>query len=137
MMVAPSLSVLSLGEQVARGLGQSSRAVRLLSSIVVLVLAGGAVAVAGPIGFVGLIVPHAVRALVGLDCRLVIPGSALGGAILMLAADLGAHWATAPLRTPVPVGVVTAMLGVPCFLYLAGCRPISVGTGLRRKSPQP
>ncbi len=101
--LAPSLSVLSLGEHVARSLGQRSQAIKFFASSTVLVLAGAAVAVAGPIGFVGLIVPHAVRAMVGLDYRLVIPGSAVGGAILLLAADLGAHWATTPLRTSVPV----------------------------------
>jgi iron complex transport system permease protein len=93
------------------------------------VLAGGAVAVAGPVGFIGLMVPHVVRALVGLDHRLVIPGSALCGSILMLAADLGAHWATTPFRAPVPVGVVTALLGVPFFLYLACQRPVRTRGG--------
>jgi iron complex transport system permease protein len=121
LALAPTLSVLMLGEHVARGLGQRTRLTKLMASAVVLILAGGAVAIAGPVGFIGLMVPHIVRSLVGLDHRLVIPGSFLCGSILMLAADLGAHWATTPLRAPVPVGVVTAIMGVPFFLYLA-CR---------------
>ena len=123
LALAPTLSVLMLGEHVARGLGQRTRLTKFLSATIVLVLAGGAVAVAGPVGFIGLMVPHVVRALVGLDHRIVIPGSALCGSILMLAADLGAHLATTPYRAPVPVGVVTALLGVPFFLYLACRRP--------------
>ncbi|HEX5470955.1 MAG TPA: iron ABC transporter permease [Lacipirellulaceae bacterium] len=119
--LTPSLSVFMLGENVARGLGQRTALTKIAAGVIVLVLTGAAVAVAGPVGFVGLMVPHMVRAVVGFDHRLVIPGSALTGAILMLAADLVAHWATTPFRTAVPVGVVTALMGVPFFLYLA-CR---------------
>jgi iron complex transport system permease protein len=120
--LAPTLSVLMLGEHVARGLGQRTRFTKFAAAATVLVLAGAAVAVAGPVGFIGLMIPHIVRAIVGLDHRLVIPGSALCGAILMLAADLGAHLSTTAYRASVPVGVVTAIMGVPFFLYLA-CRP--------------
>jgi iron complex transport system permease protein len=130
--LAPSLGVLALGNQVARGLGQRTKLVRLLASAIVLALAGGAVAVAGPIGFVGLMVPHLVRSLVGMDHRRVIPGAALLGALLVLSADVAARWATAPLKTPVPVSVVTALFGVPFFLYLI-CRrkvPARAGRGL-------
>jgi iron complex transport system permease protein len=119
--LAPTLSVLMLGEHVARGLGQRTGLTKLVAAATVLVLAGAAVAVAGPVGFIGLMIPHIVRAIVGMDHRLVIPGSALCGAILMLVADLGAHLATTQYRAPVPVGVVTSILGVPFFLYLA-CR---------------
>ncbi len=119
--LAPTLSVLMLGENVARGLGQRTALTKIAAAVIVLVLTGAAVAVAGPVGFVGLMVPHIVRTVVGFDQRLVIPGSALAGAILMLAADLVAHWATTPFRASVPVGVVTALMGVPFFLYLA-CR---------------
>jgi iron complex transport system permease protein len=111
-----------LGEHVARGLGQRTSLTRFFAAATVLVLAGAAVAVAGRVGFIGLMVPHIVRAVVGLDHRLVMPGSALCGATLMLAADLGAHLATTEYRAPVPVGVVTSILGVSLFLYLA-CRP--------------
>jgi iron complex transport system permease protein len=116
LALAPTLSVLMLGEHVARGLGQRTGLTKFISATIVLVLAG-------PVGFIGLMVPHVVRTLVGLDHRLVIPGSALCGSILMLAADIGAHLATTPYRAPVPVGVVTALIGVPFFLYLACRRP--------------
>ena len=122
-ILAPSLGVLSLGDQMARGLGQRTRRAKILAGATVLILVGGAVSLAGPVGFIGLMVPHVVRHLVGHDYRLVMPGAALGGALLMLAADLGARVATTPMRTPVPVGVVTALLGVPFFLYLACRRP--------------
>ena len=112
----------------ARGLGQRTTRTRFLASTVVLLLAGGAVSVAGPIGFVGLMVPHLVRYLVGMDLRLVIPGSALLGSILVLCSDMAARWATTPLKTPVPVSVVTALFGVPFFLYLI-CRRRSRARG--------
>jgi iron complex transport system permease protein len=117
--LAPSLGVLTLGEQVARGLGQRTRATKFLAAFIVLILAGSAVSMAGPVGFVGLVVPHLARYLVGLNQRAVIPASAVFGSILMLYADLGARLSTTPFKTPVPVGVVTALVGVPFFLYLA------------------
>jgi iron complex transport system permease protein len=123
MAMAPALGVLTLGDGVARGLGQRTGATKFLAASIVLLLVGGAVALAGPVGFIGLMVPHVVRYLVGLDHRAVIPGSALCGATLLLVADIGARLATAPLKAPVPVGVVTALLGVPFFLYLACRRP--------------
>jgi iron complex transport system permease protein len=126
--IAPSLSVLSLGDHVARGLGQRTKTAKFLAASIVLVLTGGAVSLAGPIGFIGLLVPHMVRFIVGLEMRLVIPWSALCGAILMLAADLAARLATTPFKTPVPVGVITALLGVPFFLYLV-CRRRPIARG--------
>ena len=127
-VMSPSLGVLALGSQASRGLGQRTGQTRFLASAIVLLLAGGAVSVAGPIGFVGLMVPHLVRQLVGMDPRLVIPGSACLGSLLVLLADVAARCATTPLKTPVPVSVVTALVGVPFFLYLA-CRrrPLVLG----------
>jgi iron complex transport system permease protein len=119
--LSPSLGVLSLGDYVASSLGQRAKRTRFLASAVVVALAGGAVSLAGPVGFVGLMVPHLVRGVVGMDPRLVIPGSALGGSMLMIAADVGARAATTPFRMSIPVGVVTSLLGVPFFLYLV-CR---------------
>jgi ferric hydroxamate/heme transport system permease protein len=128
--IAPSLSVLGLGEHVARGLGQRTKLAKFLSAVIVLMLAGGAVALAGPVGFVGLMVPHMVRYVVGYDMRRVLPASALVGALFLLAADLGARLATTPFRAAVPVGVVTSLVGVPFFLYLA-CRRSGVRGGRR------
>ena len=127
--LAPTLSVLSLGEQVALGLGQRTLLAKFAASTIVLVLAGGAVSVAGPVGFVGLMVPHMVRMLVGLDQRIVIPTSALMGSLFLLLADIGARLATTPYRAAVPVGVITSLLGVPFFLYLACRQPV----GKRRR----
>lgn len=121
--LARDVGVLSLGESVALGLGQRAGRAKLLVAGIVLVLAGGAVSLAGPVGFVGLIIPHVVSQLTGTDYRRLIPGCALFGAALMLLADLGARLATTPLKTPVPVGVVTALIGVPFLLYLVRRRP--------------
>lgn len=118
------LNVLALDDEVVRGLGQKSGRVRLLAGTMVIVLAGASVAIAGMIGFVGLIVPHMVRGIFGRDHRWVLPGCALLGATLLLLADTLARFVIPPRE--VPVGVMTALLGTPLFLYLA-----------RRRSPTP
>lgn len=99
------------------GLGQKIARVRLLSYVVVVILAGASVAVAGAVGFVGLMVPHIARRLVGTDYRVVIPVSALGGAVLVTISDVLARLISYPFESP--VGIVTALLGTPFFLYLA------------------
>jgi iron complex transport system permease protein len=119
--IAPGVGVLTLGDHVSRGLGQRTRLTKFVAAAIVLILAGGAVSLAGPIGFVGLMAPHMVRYIVGSDYRVLIPASALFGALFLLLADLVARLAATPFKTPVPVGVVTALIGVPFFLYLA-CR---------------
>jgi iron complex transport system permease protein len=131
LALAPALDVLTLGDHVARGLGQRTHLSKLAATVIVLVLAGGAVSLAGPVGFVGLMTPHMVRYVVGQNHRAVILCSALFGAIFLLLADLVARLATTPLKTPVPVGVVTALTGVPFFLYLA-CRRSTGDRGGRR-----
>jgi ferric hydroxamate/heme transport system permease protein len=131
VMLAPTLGVMALGEHVAKGLGQRTQHARFAASCIVLVLAGGAVAVAGPVGFVGLMVPHIVRMLVGLDQRKVLPAAALAGALFLLVADNAARLATTPYRAAVPVGVVTSLLGVPFFLYLATRRATRLTGGSR------
>ncbi|WP_427126620.1 FecCD family ABC transporter permease [Priestia megaterium] len=110
-------SLLSLGDDVARGLGQRVFVIRAFTAVVVIVLAGVSVAIAGPIGFVGLVVPHMVRYLIGVDYRVVLPMSALLGASLLLLADVLSRFITYPYETP--VGAVTALLGTPYFIYLA------------------
>ncbi|MGH8009727.1 MAG: FecCD family ABC transporter permease, partial [Candidatus Binatia bacterium] len=110
------LNVLLLGEETATSLGvQVERVKRLLLALSAL-LAGAAVAVSGTISFVGLIVPHFLRLMIGADHRLLLPVSALGGAIFLVACDLLA-------RTLVPseelrLGIITAFVGGPCFLLL-------------------
>jgi len=110
------LSTLSLGESVAQGLGQQTVRVKVATAACVVVLAGSAVAVAGPIGFIGLVVPHLARGVVGLDYRWVLPCSAVLGAAMLVWADLGARIVLRPQE--LPVGVMTTLLGAPFFLYL-------------------
>ena len=112
-----SVSLLSLGEETAKGLGLNTSAVMALCALIVLMLAGAAVAVVGAVGFVGLIIPHLARFLVGVDYRRIIPVSAVLGAHLLLLADLAARTLNPPFETP--LGALTALIGVPFFLYLA------------------
>jgi len=113
-LLARQVNLLSLGDDLATGLGTSLLRSRCLIGAVATLLAAGAVSIAGLVGFVGLIVPHGVRLLVGTDYRLVLPFSALGGALVLSGADLMAR--TGPVE--LPVGVVTAMLGAPVFIWL-------------------
>lgn len=113
-LLARQVNLLNLGDDLAVGLGTSLVRSRLLIGAVATFLAAGAVSVAGLVGFVGLIVPHGVRLLVGTDYRLVLPFSALGGALVLSAADLLAR--SGPVE--LPVGVVTAFLGAPVFIGL-------------------
>jgi iron complex transport system permease protein len=111
------ITTLSLGEDVAQGLGQRTAWVKLIAALSVVLLAGSSVAAAGPIGFIGLVIPHTVRFLVGVDYRWILPYSAVFGAILLLLADISARLLIAPQE--LPVGVMTAILGAPFFIYLA------------------
>lgn len=111
------ITTLSLGEDVARGLGQRTTWVKVTAAISVVLLAGSSVAAAGPIGFIGLVVPQIVRYCVGIDYRWILPYSAVFGAILLLVADIGARLLIKPQE--IPVGVMTALFGTPFFIYLA------------------
>jgi iron complex transport system permease protein len=117
MALAPSITVMSLGDEMARGLGQRIVLVKAAGSGVVILLAGAAVWIGGAIGFIGLIVPHITRSFVGLDYRWIIPCSAVLGALMLVLADFGARIVNPPYE--LPVSVVTAMVGVPFFLVLA------------------
>jgi iron complex transport system permease protein len=117
LVISRHITVLSLGDDVAVGLGQRTGLVKAVGTLIVLLLAGAAVAVAGGVGFIGLVIPHIARFLVGLDYRLIIPSSMLLGALLLVLADLGARMVNPPFETP--VGLITALVGVPFFLYLA------------------
>lgn len=115
--LAGRLNLLALGEDVARGLGQNVARTRLLGAAAVILLAGAAVGVAGPITFVGLIVPHIVRRIVGVNHYRVLPLAALLGAALFVYADIASRYVNAPFETP--AGVVTGLVGAPVFIYLA------------------
>ncbi|WP_156292108.1 FecCD family ABC transporter permease [Oceanobacillus salinisoli] len=116
-IIGRQINVLSMGEDMAKGLGQRTILVKLFGGVIVVLLAGGAVAIAGPIGFIGMVIPHIARWLVGIDYRWIIPYSGVLGAILLLMADIGARYLIMPAE--VPVGVMTAFIGVPFFIYIA------------------
>ncbi|WP_127580493.1 FecCD family ABC transporter permease [Paenibacillus koleovorans] len=117
ILLSRSISLLSLGEDVAKGLGLRTGLVKLLAMLVVLVLAGASVSVAGAVAFIGLLVPHVTRKLVGVDYRWIIPCSGVLGANFVVLADLAARTINAPEESP--IGTLIALLGVPFFLYLA------------------
>ena len=114
--MARSLNVLAMGETTARLLGEPTR--RLLWTVYLLasILTAAAVSVAGNIGFVGLIVPHLMRMLVGSDHRVLLPAATLVGGLFLVVSDTLARTVLAPRQ--LPVGVITALLGVPLFLLL-------------------
>lgn len=114
------LNALALGDDAATGLGVHVGRLRIVLGIAVVLLCGGAVALAGPIGFLGLVVPHAVRLLVGSDYRRLLPLSLLTGPALLLLADVIGRVIAPPAE--VQVGVMTAIIGVPVFLALIRLR---------------
>ena len=114
------ITTISLGEDVAQGLGQKTGWIKALAGVATVLLAGGAVAVAGPIGFIGLVIPHVARFLVGVDYRWILPYSAILGGIFLLVSDVGARLILQP--TELPVGVMTALIGGPFFVYLVRWR---------------
>jgi iron complex transport system permease protein len=107
------LNVLLLGDEQAHYLGLNVEQVKLVLLVLSSMLAASAVAVSGVIGFVGLIIPHISRLIVGPDHRWLLPTAALSGAVLLALADLGAR-----LGGEIPIGIITSMLGAPFFLYL-------------------
>ncbi|HEX5843168.1 MAG TPA: iron chelate uptake ABC transporter family permease subunit [Pseudomonas sp.] len=113
---ARALNALLLGESEARHLGFAVERVKAELVFCTALGVGAAVAAAGMIGFIGLVVPHLVRLLVGPDHRVLLPASALAGASLLLLADLAARLLLAPAE--LPIGIVTALIGAPFFLYL-------------------
>ncbi|NFG37499.1 iron ABC transporter permease [Clostridium botulinum] len=116
MIMAPKITILSLGEEVAIGLGQKTNAVRFISIIIVIFLTGASVSVAGNIVFVGLIVPQIAKTIVGADYKYIIPSSMILGSVLLVYSDILARMINPPYETP--IGSLTALLGVPMFIYL-------------------
>lgn len=115
-LLSGQLSVLALGEESAAGLGVNVWAVRLAGLVAVLILAGASVSLVGGISFLGLIIPHIARFLVGEDYRRLLPMSALLGGLLLVLADIAARSINAPFDTP--VGALVSAIGVPVFLAL-------------------
>lgn len=117
LVLARSLTIMSLGEEMAKGLGLKTGWIKGLSIVIVLILTGAAVSIAGTVGFIGLVIPHITKKVMGMDYRWVIPGSAVFGASLLVLADILARIINPPYETP--VGTLTALIGVPFFLFLA------------------
>lgn len=115
--LSPSLNMLALGDRMAQGLGVSLLKTRLFALLATALLCGAAVSLAGPIGFIGLVVPQLIRRLVSVDLRLMIPLSALCGALVLLVADIAARTLFAPYE--LATGVVTALAGAPVFILVA------------------
>ena len=116
LRLAAALNAMSLGESEAYHLGVSTESLKRWAIFGVALIVGAAVSAAGGIGFVGLVVPHLIRLIGGADHRYVLPGSAVGGAILLVLADLLARTVVVPAE--LPVGIVTALIGGPFFLWL-------------------
>lgn len=110
------LDLISVGAESAATRGVDVARTERVALVSASLATGAAVSLAGPVAFIGIVVPHLVRLLVGADHRLVLPGSALFGATLLIACDVVARTAFAPLE--LPVGIVTAMIGGPVFLWL-------------------
>lgn len=115
--LARGLDALALGDEQAASLGLRPTRIRLLGALAVVLLAGAAVAAAGPIAFVGLVVPHAVRLVVGGEHGRLLPGCALAGPVLLLAADVLGRLVARPAE--LEVGIVTAVVGAPVLIALA------------------
>jgi iron complex transport system permease protein len=116
MQKAQVLNVLTLGEETARSLGIETEWVKKQLFALTALLTGAVVSVSGMIGFVGMVIPHVVRMLLGSDHRLLLPASTLVGGMFLVVADTIARTLLAP--SEIPVGIVTALAGGPFFLYL-------------------
>ncbi|WP_404379169.1 FecCD family ABC transporter permease [Caenispirillum salinarum] len=117
---ARQITALAMGDETAAALGIRVGRIKMLALLAVVALTAAAVAIGGPMGFVGLVVPHAVRLFVGQDYRLVLPWSAIAGAAYLLVVDVAARLALAPVE--VSTGLVTALLGAPVFVWLVRAR---------------
>ena len=113
---ARGMNMLALGDDLAAGLGENVLRARLVSAVGAVVLCGAATAIAGPIGFVGLVVPHLCRLLVGTDLRWLLPFSAITGAALLVAADVVGRVIARPQE--IEVGIITAFIGAPFFIWI-------------------
>ncbi|SDH57368.1 iron complex transport system permease protein [Arthrobacter subterraneus] len=123
LLTGKVLNSLSLGDDIARGLGQNVTAARALTALGVVVLCGAATAAAGPIAFIGLVIPHVVRAFTGPDYRWILPFSMVLAPVLLLAADILGRVILPPGE--VQVGILTAVIGAPVFIWLVRRRKMA------------
>jgi len=117
ILSSPGLDALALGDDIATGLGVRTGTLRLVSAFSGVLLCGATTALAGPIGFVGLMVPHALRMIFGSSLKLIIPMSAIGGAILLTASDVIGRLIGSP--SELEAGIVTAFFGAPILIVIA------------------
>ncbi|MGQ7260809.1 FecCD family ABC transporter permease [Vreelandella sp. V005] len=122
LLAARKLNMLALGDDTAAGLGEKVAVARAMSAIGAVLLCGSITAVCGPIGFVGLVVPHACRLLAGGDYRWLLPFSALGGAVLLTFSDVAGRLIAHP--SELDVGIVTAFIGAPVFIWIVRNRKV-------------
>jgi iron complex transport system permease protein len=113
---ARDLNAMTLGEEQARHLGVETETVKKILLVCVSLMTAAAVSISGIIGFIGLLVPHMVRLLVGSDHRILLPSAALTGAVVLIACDTISRMILSP--SEVPVGILTAIIGGPFFIYL-------------------
>jgi iron complex transport system permease protein len=123
LLLGHQLNTLSLGDEAAQSLGMNTARTRLICTLLVVLITAAAVAIAGPIGYVGLAVPHMVRAIVGPDYRWILPYSLIVGAIFLTLADILGRIVMQPAE--VEVGIVTALFGAPFLVYLARQRSLA------------
>ena len=116
LLSARKLNSLALGDELAAGLGEHVATARAIASLGAILLCGAITAVCGPIGFLGLVVPHLCRTLIGVDHRWLLPFSALGGSALLLAADVLGRIVARPAE--IDVGIITALIGAPFFIWI-------------------
>ncbi|MEK3800645.1 iron ABC transporter permease [Peribacillus sp. FSL H8-0477] len=116
ILYSKQLTILSLNEELAKGLGQKTKLIKTVLMMVVIILAGTAVALIGNLTFVGLFIPHIVRKIVGADYRFIIPMSIIVGGIFMIGTDFISRMVIAPLE--IPVVALVALVGLPFFLFL-------------------
>ncbi|MFW2500696.1 FecCD family ABC transporter permease [Clostridium diolis] len=114
---APALDILALGDEVATGLGVNIGIIRIICAIAGVILCGATTAIAGPIGFVGLMIPHSIRLIFGSNLRGLVPTSAIGGAVLLTISDVLGRVIGSPGE--LQVGIITAFLGAPILIIIA------------------
>lgn len=121
-MTGPTLNLLNLGDDVATALGVNTGRARVLGMVIIALLAAAATAAAGPVSFLGLVIPHLVRSVTGPDYRWILPYSALGGAVLLIYADVLGRIITRPGE--LEVGIVLAFVGAPIFIWMITRRKV-------------
>ncbi|OOG90476.1 hypothetical protein BTH41_03197 [Bacillus mycoides] len=120
LLISKSITILSLGEEVSINLGQRTKLVKATAILSVVFLTGTAVALVGKIGFVGLIIPHITRFLIGVDYKWIVPCAGVIGGFFLALCDVLSRFVNYPFETP--IGVVTSLIGIPFFLYLIRTR---------------